>query len=469
MQRKDVAINLLLLSDGNPRLVPSLGEDEAMRNMVYDQKSKLYELAADIVKYGLSPLDSIAVYPSESYEGFYEVGEGNRRICAIKLLIEPQRIQRIDERLFSKFEALSKYYHAEEAIEVCVFDNEEEFGHWMEIRHMGEQRGKGLSKWNSEQKARFNRKQRGSDRLLDFWDWLIEKGIFTVAEIRSITKTNWERVLREQYFPFLRLHNNDGFSVLEKDIDIFTERIKAVQRNLAGQPVAIVYKNEQIDAFYDKVSNELYNLSFQEVINMERDQIQFTLETEKEPSEPTENQMTVVDETASREGLSEKQEDIEQNEEDIPLTVATNIGSVPRDLFNGCKTIIPYNYPIRTSNMRLNKIINELKRLNAEEFPNACGTLLRTLFELSSKVYLERQDGNDHTEDEFRHVLKSAANGLRTQGKISNSQHSAISKDVDNLRKIFNGYMHDTDGYPSSETLKNFFKAHKCFIEECLK
>jgi hypothetical protein len=34
---------------------------------------------------------------------------------------------------------------------------------------------------------------------------------------------------------------------------------------------------------------------------------------------------------------------------------------------------------------------------------------------------------------------------------------------------MFNGYMHNTDGYPSSAELKNFFKAHKIFIEECLK
>lgn len=468
MKRENVSTDLLVLSDGNPRLVPSLGEDEAMRNMVHDQKSKLYELAADIVKYGLSPLDSIAVYPSESYEGFYEVGEGNRRMCAIKLLIEPTRIQHLDERLFSKFNALSKSYHAPEAIEVCVFDNEEEFEHWMEIRHMGEQNGKGLSKWNSEQKARFNRKQKGTDRLLDFWDWLIEKGILTATEIRAITKTNWERILRDKYYPFLKLQSNEGFSVLEKDIDIFIERIKAVQRNLAGQTVAIVYGNEQIDAFYDKISNELYDMTYQEVIDSEREQIQLPLEIETGPSEQAQREMPVVDDSTGREEFFENQDELDRVEEVPPIDANTN-GSMPRDLFNGCKTVIPYNYPIRTSNMRLNKIINELKRLSAEEFPNACGTLLRTLFELSSKVYLERQDGNDHTEDEFRHVLKSAANGLRNQGRISNSQHSAISKDVDNLRKIFNGYMHDTDGYPSSETLKNFFKAHKCFIEECLK
>ena len=124
---------------------------------------------------------------------------------------------------------------------------------------------------------------------------------------------------------------------------------------------------------------------------------------------------------------------------------------------------------IRTENMRLNKIVNELKKINADTFPNACGTLLRALFELSAKVYLEKQDGSNHTSDEFESAIRQAANGLRQQGRIDNSQHSAICKDIDNLRKIFNGYMHNTEGYPSSEALKNFFKCHRKFIQECLR
>lgn len=154
---------------------------------------------------------------------------------------------------------------------------------------------------------------------------------------------------------------------------------------------------------------------------------------------------------------------------DRVLPSAGNSQTKGRDVFNGCNTIIPYAYPIRTENMRLNKIINELKRINADNFPNACGTLLRALFELSAKVYLEKRDGNDHTETDFVPAIKQAANELRRQNCINNSQHSSICSDIDNLRKNFNGYMHNTDSYPSSESLKNFFKCHRVFIQECLK
>jgi hypothetical protein len=56
------------------------------------------------------------------------------------------------------------------------------------LRHMGEQGGKGLSKWNSVQKMRFQKKQTGSDALLDFWTWMDKNKILTFTQIMDVTK-----------------------------------------------------------------------------------------------------------------------------------------------------------------------------------------------------------------------------------------------------------------------------------------
>ena len=458
MKRETIELSLLLLSDKNPRLEPSFGEMEAIARMVEDQGEKLFVLATDIVENGLNPLDTIAVYPSEIYSGYFEVGEGNRRICAIKLLKDPSLIKTINTTLSTKFENLSSSYKVQESIEVGVFENEESLRHWMEVRHMGEQGGKGLSKWNSVQKARFGRIQSGSDSLLDFWDWLMSSGILTNDEIYRVTKTNWQRVLREKYFPFLKLQYSDHYSVLPQDLDLFIERIRAVQQGLDGKTVAIVYDQERIEEFYNTVSEKLYGVQYQTIIDQEAAQ-QLSIEPlvvgETSIDLPQENPSLV--------------NDVPNQEIDSDNSGISTVQPMGRDVFNGCKTIIPWSYPIRSSNMRINKIINELKRLDADDYPNACGTLLRALFELSAKWFIEHLDGQDHTKDDFQSVIRHAANLLRNQGRISNSQHSAISADVDALREIFNGYMHDTDGYPSSEALKNFFKSHRTFIEECQK
>lgn len=467
MRRENISINLLLLSDGNPRLSPSFGEDEAILNMVSDQNDKLFELASDIVEHGLNPLDTIGVYPSETYSGFYEVGEGNRRMCALKLLISPERIQSINSGLYSKFVSLSKIYSAPNLLEVVVFDDEASMRHWMEIRHMGEQNGKGLSKWNSVQKARFNRIQTGSDALLDFWDWMIANNILSNEEIFRVTKTNWQRILREKYFPFLKIQYNGNYLVHPKDIGVFTERIKAVQHKLDGQTVAIVYDQIRIEEFFNSVSIMLYGRPYQDVVNEESEQ--FTILS-------TEDMYVTNEDNGSSGDITKFSSNTDNNTDNSVNEAPDNVQpsrndsqSTGRDVFNGCDTIIPYGYPIRTENMRLNKIIKELKRIDADNFPNACGTLLRALFELSAKVYLEKQDGNDHTATKFEQAIKGAANSLQQQGRINGSQHSAICSDIDNLRKVFNGYMHNTDSYPSSESLKNFFKCHRVFIQECLK
>lgn len=459
MKRETIELSLLLLSDKNPRLEPSFSEMEVIARMVEDQGDKLFVLATDIVENGLNPLDTIAVYPSEIYGGYYEVGEGNRRVCALKLLKAPSLIKTISVTLSAKFVTLSNAYRVQESVEVGVFENEDSLRHWMEVRHMGEQGGKGLSKWNSVQKARFGRIQSGADSLLDFWDWLISNGILTSEEIYRVTKTNWQRALRERYFPFLKLQYSDHYSVLPQDLDHFIERIRAVQQGLDGKTVAIVYDQEKIEEFYNTVSEKLYGVPYQTIIDREAPQ-QLSIE----PLVVIDNE--TIDVPQENHSLTNSDPIQRIDSDNSEMVTAQPIG---RDVFNGCKTIIPWSYPIRSSNMRINKIINELKKLNADEYPNACGTLLRALFELSAKWSMEHLDGQDHTKDDFQSVIRHAANLLQNQGKISNSQHSAISADVDALREIFNGYMHDTDGYPSSEALRNFFKSHRTFIEECQK
>lgn len=254
MKREFVKLSNLLLSDNNPRLEPSFGEKDAIAKMVKNQGEKLFNLASDIVENGLNPIDTIAIYPSEVYEGFFEVGEGNRRICALKLLNNPSLLQGVNENLAKRFAILSETYKVPIELEVGLFANEKELEHWMEIRHMGEQSGKGLSKWDSIQKDRFRRSQTGEDALLDFWDWLEEQEILSKAEISRVTKTNWQRVLREAYFPFLRVQFDGKFKVAAQDQEVFKERIRAVQQGLDGKTVAIVYDKERIEKFYDTVS-----------------------------------------------------------------------------------------------------------------------------------------------------------------------------------------------------------------------
>ena len=453
----------------NPRLNVSFSEEEAISNMIADQKEKLFELASDIVEHGLNPLEFIAVFPSEVYPDFFEVAEGNRRVCALKLLENPNLIGSQSLTLRTKMSQLAENYTVPTQLEVAIFDNEHQIQHWMEIRHMGEQGGKGLSKWNAVQKMRFQKNQTGSDALLDFWTWMDTEGVLTLDQIFAVTKTNWQRVLREMYFPFLKLNYDGKYLVRKRDIPIFSERIREIQRRLAGQTVGIVYDQQRIETFYNDLSEYLYGMPYAQVVENETEMPQLQFENLFEnhclSSPPTGHEDSTHSPEKDIPELNSKETNA-CNGQSLKNEFPTVTG---KDIFNGCKTIIPFSYNIRSSNMRVNKIIRELKELNPDQYPNACGSLLRTLFELSAKVYLENQTGEDMTDKEFQPAIKRAADHLRNIGRLSNSAHSAIIKDIDSLRAIFNGYMHKTDGYPSSTALKNLFKAHVGFIAECLK
>lgn len=439
----------------NPRLTDSQNDKDAIKNLIHEQNEKLVILAEDIIKHGLSPLDVIAVYPSEKYDNKFVVAEGNRRICVIKILNNPNIISDIDDSMFKKFSKLKLNYKYINEISAFVFNNsiDPALIHWIEIRHMGEQKGKGISKWNSIQKDRFTQKVRGESKLLDFWEQLEKYQVLTYDEIMSITKTNWERILREIGLQFLGIHKvNNQLLVPIDQLQDFTTKMRCIQRKLANKTVGIVYDKDRIDLFFDKVSQELYGESTVPV------QENLYNEQPKDMNPKPINHEHVDEYVSPIISLATSMQEKLSNPK----------GTI-RDIFSNCQTVIPKQFDIKSSNIRINRIIKELKNLDVDGYPNSCGALLRLLFELSSKDYIESINGEDEVAKDFETVIKQAANLLKQHKKINNNEHSAIMRDVDNLRLLFNGYMHNTDSYPSSESIKSVFKAHKAFILACLE
>jgi hypothetical protein len=448
-------IDDILLSLDNPRLEEAKDQEQALSFMVANQGEKIYRLAEDIAKNGLSPLDTIAVYPSMEYKGKYVVAEGNRRITAIKILNNPVIISLINDSLFRKFLSLRDIYkNLITEVEAVVFNNptDEMLTHWIETRHMGEQYGIGVARWNSKQKMRFDKKVRQVNTLIDFWNELESKGILTSKEIESITITNWNRILRPTGRRFLGLdYINGSYIIPVNNLADFIKKIRAVQKKLAHKTVSIVYGEDDIKAFIKSVADELDI------------QTPVTEQLEIENNSANLEQKSVSDNINVNQTLN-------KSPYTASLTDGTNVSIYNRsnDLFENSKTIIPKNYKIKSNSIRISKIIHELKTLSVDEFPNSCGALLRLLFELSAKNFLESREKQDFTELQFEQVIRKSANILVESKLLHSQQHSALMKDISLLRSLFNGYMHNTNQYPSSEALKSIFKAHIRFIEACL-
>jgi hypothetical protein len=145
-------ISQLLLDQQNPRFPPTSSQKESIQLLLADEPPKLLNLAEDIAKLGLSPLDVICVV----YEGRQPVVvEGNRRVAALKLLRRPSLAgHKVIAAELTKIGANGK---GPDKIDCYVAASREDARHWIELRHAGEMDGVATKRWSSEQTNRFRR------------------------------------------------------------------------------------------------------------------------------------------------------------------------------------------------------------------------------------------------------------------------------------------------------------------------
>ena len=455
----------------NPRLSPCKDERETLYAIVADQKSKLVRLAEDIAEYGLNTLEVIAVFPAPSLgSGHYYVAEGNRRVTALKLLNKPSLIQKKYPSIFKAFCNITinpdvDITHA--FAQIFPSENDPYLIRSLELRHLGEQDGKGIVRWNSEQKARFDAKRNGLDPTLQLLDDLVARHILSQEQRQNVTKTNWERVLRPKGQEFLKLAKNPptGFFIIPEDIlGEFTQKIRLIAEDLKGKSVSYVYGTKEIEAFYDRIA-VLYSQT--------SDLPDLSDVLKASPASKEAESQAIIPTDIKEESQPSPHPDISSPPQDNISTVAPQIGpqpSTPTDPFQNCQTVIPKALKLSSRNARISKIIAELKQLPTEDFPNACGALLRALIELSAKAYLEyNQISLEATHIQFQQSVNTVCRHLFEQNKIDKTYSSAINKELDNVRLLLNGYMHNTDSYPSSTVIRDTFKTFLIFIQHCLE
>ena len=153
----------------NPRHATFKTEAEVIAHLCDKEKGqgKIIALAKDIAENGLSPFEQIAVI--EKKDGSFICVEGNRRICALKLLSDPKLSPKSCQ---DDFDEISKQFYAwkkTKQIYVAKFEETNEdrkkIELWLNRTHAGPDNGRGRLQWNSEQKARHNENHQGKFAL----------------------------------------------------------------------------------------------------------------------------------------------------------------------------------------------------------------------------------------------------------------------------------------------------------------
>ena len=177
---------------------PLRDQRAAIRALIEDQKHKLVNLAIDLLDYGPSPGEPIWVTTDSRDPVRQVVLEGNRRVCALKLMDNPRLADQTE--VSPQFADLAKQFANKpiRTLEAALFPTRQAAQHFIDLRHMRGRDGVGLEKWRSLAK----------ERAQPGWSGRVRRSLFTldyldddtdefgdVGEVIEAKSTTVDRVL----------------------------------------------------------------------------------------------------------------------------------------------------------------------------------------------------------------------------------------------------------------------------------
>ena len=436
------AITNLLLDVLNPRFeTEQQNQRDAIQRMAVEQGEKLLNLAEDIVQFGMDPTSLPLVIAAES-RSKQVVVEGNRRVAALKLLHNPQLAQGAwSSQQEKKLKEFSLQFNKApiSSVQCVVLPGREEADHWIQLRHRGEQNGRGIVGWDGHAIARYEQRRGGgrTRAALQAIDLVRQKGNLdqpTLERLNNVPVTTVQRLLND---PEVRkslgveLKKGELHTTLPDD-----EVLKGLSRIIR-------------DAAHGRLP-----VSHVETKQHRASYIKSFAPNEIPASTASQTQVHPV-------GISGK----------TSLPAKPPKPLAPSSQRN---TLIPRSCVIAIQEAKSNNIYHELRRMPLDEFPIAISVLFRVFLELSVDRYILHQKIKTRQElDQCRMRGKldlAAANlekrSVMTRGEsnllrsFGNPQHF-LAASIDNLH----AYVHDatftagpSDLIAAWTSLEPFFK-----------
>lgn len=450
-QIKSMNINKLLLDIDNPRFPTSAeNQRDAIAKMLELQYDRIYRLARDIAAKGLDPSENILVYPSEEEDGFFIVAEGNRRVTALKLLLSPKLAP--NEKIRKAFEKL-KITQAKDIkiIDNCVLFDDDEYEHWVNLKHTGQNGGVGRVEWTATEKARHMArmgKQSFGNQVLtflelnsDYYRDILDKK--KLLRITNITRIFGDLKVRE----YFNLKSINGILYSYQSYERFREQLKSIMSVMVEE---------------DEKGKACFTVNR---IRSQDDRVQFVIEQNIKASENLLKKPWSLLEPNL--GASEGEDEVDLDEDGSSNTPEGGFsggsgfggGGVKDDEFSEDKdttdskpeeggeskpkgkgknppkidrnNLIPSYVKLNfRGHKKCSRIFNELKsHLTFDTTPNAISILLRIFIDLSVSAFIE--DNKIEPKDQNRNPglhdkVMMCANYLRDSKKMSGSQCTAV-------------------------------------------
>lgn len=186
MSEIQLKIEDLVLDHDNPRITRAEGQRQTLQKVVKEQKSKLVRLAESIVEHGLSPIERLMVMQVSEKPKRYIALEGNRRIATLKLLSNPAVMTGLEmpDGMQRAIEQLAKVFEPNrvEPIKCYEMPSREAGRYWIELRHNGEDEGRGVVGWKPIVAARYRKKE----PAIQAFEMVLEHGGFSEDEAEQL-------------------------------------------------------------------------------------------------------------------------------------------------------------------------------------------------------------------------------------------------------------------------------------------
>ncbi len=191
-----ISVDKVFLDEANFRHEPCSNQEDAMEALIKDEQ--VINLAIDIAQHGLNPHEIFALVKKPSSDGksdTYLVAEGNRRMCAIKLLMDPDLAPAKHRDEIEKHADTAKI---PKEIPAIVYKSKADFDLWLMRMHQGPQNGVGRKPWNADQKHRHSGSPKNS-LAMKVLDYAENKGFISKDE-RKQKLTTAQRFLSNVTF-----------------------------------------------------------------------------------------------------------------------------------------------------------------------------------------------------------------------------------------------------------------------------
>lgn len=407
-------------------------ESELIDYFLDKKNFKVKDLAQEIVNdIDLPQVEKLIVYKTDDK---YVVLEGNRRLVAYKLLLDPNKTSQPELRTY--FETLNKAGKLDSGglkLECLVTDNKEQGLRYIDRKHLKSNNEVG---WGDNERAHHNARRGSANKKEQ-----LKVGITKLIQNLDIPDELKEKVLGQGYVTtFWRMIEQSsawdefGFSINEQGelsvaSDNFEDKLKVIIND-------VLKKSTYNDKIFSRLDNK-------EIGSYLKD----------------------IDEEKIKQAREEVKENTSENlfgEQSVELAPGNKIKVNPKSSLRSY--LIPKQCRLTISETKINNIYRELQSDlllddSRKAVPNAVGVLFRVFLETSIDYYWEKKGHVFVKDTKLAGKITKVAQHLQdsniaTANQLKNIR--TVATDKNNLLAIetFHSYVHDYKTQPSPSDLK---------------